>query len=333
MINVETTISGHEVTDRDINHIIRQGYEHFQQDEIEILHCIPIDYSIDDSRGIKDPRGMYGERLATELHIVTASSTAVRNLVNCLARCHLNIEACVTSPYVSSLACLTEDEKNLGVIMLDIGAGNTSIAMFASGKPIYIDSVAVGGAHVTRDIARGLSTSLTYAERIKTLYGSVVSTESDDGEIIDIPLSDLTSSDVDEENIGAENRYISKNFLTSIIKPRMEEILELAKKKIESKGLMKLTGPRVVLTGGASQLQGLKELSGNIFNKHTRIARPTLIEGLAESTKGPAFSTCVGMLQYGLEKRKMVSGSIQETESLTRKGGVKKFIKWFQENF
>lgn len=334
IINVETTVSGHEVTDRDVNHIIRQGYEHFNQDEIEILHCIPIDYSIDDSKGIKDPRGMYGDKLSTELHIVTASSTAVRNLANCLARCHLNIEECVTSPYVSSLACLTEDEKNLGAILLDIGSGNTSIAMFAAGNPVYVDSIALGGSHVTRDIARGLSTSITYAERIKSLYGSVVSTESDEREIIDIPLSDLTSSEMeDEEVMGTENSYISRALLTSIIKPRMEEILEMARKNLENKGLYKVSGPRVILTGGASQLQGLKELAGHIFNKHARIGKPMLIEGLAESTKGPAFSTCVGMLQYAMEKRKMASGSIKETENLAKKGAINKMIKWFQENF
>lgn len=332
VINIETSVSGHEITERDVSHIINQGYAYLDREETEILHCIPIDYAIDDSRGIKDPRGMYGDKLSTELHIITASSTAVRNLANCLARCHLNIEDCVATPYVSGLACLTEDEKNLGVIVLDIGSGNTSIAMFSSGKPVYVDSVALGGSHVTRDIARGLSTSVTYAERIKTIYGSVVSTESDEREIIDIPLSDLTS-DIDADSGEMENSYISKALLTSIIKPRMEEILEMARKNLESKGLYKISGPRIVLTGGASQLQGLKELAGHIFNKHVRVGRPSQIEGLAESTKGPAFSTCVGMLQYASDKRKTFNNQSSDSQNIDKKGTINCMVRWFQENF
>jgi len=334
IIKVETKISGHEVTDRDVNHIIQQGYEHFKNEEAEIMHCLPIDYAIDDVTGIKDPRGMCGESLSTELHVITASTTAVRNLTNCLARCHLNIEDYVTSPYVSGLACLTEDEKNLGVVLLDIGAGNTSIAMFAGGNAIYVDSIALGGGHITRDIARGLSTSITYAERIKNLYGSVIATDSDEREIIDIPQLDL-GSDVgfDEESEGVEENYVSKAILTSIIKPRMEEILEMARKNLESSGLYNMSGPRVVITGGTSQLQGLKELASHIFNKHARIAKPEQINGLADSIQGPAFSTCVGMLKYAANKRLASSGSLLETENVAKRSAFKRMVKWFKRNF
>ncbi len=333
MINVETVVSGHEITDLDVNRIIKQGYDHFNKDEIDILHCIPIDYTIDDIRGVKDPRGMYGERLSTDLHVITASSTAVRNLANCLGRCHLDIENLTASPYVSGLACLTEDEKNLGVILIDIGAGDTSISVFTAGNPVYIDSIALGGTHVTRDIAKGLSASLAFAERIKNLYGSVVMTQADEREIIDIPLLDMQS---DVKNIEGgnviEDSYISKALLISIVKPRMEEILEMVKKNLESSGFFQLSGPRVVITGGAGQLHGIKELAGQVFNKHVRIGRPVPMEGMAESTKGPAFSTCAGILIHTADKRRMAIGSIKEAEDKARKGAMGRMMRWVKEH-
>ena len=331
IINVETNISGHEVTDRDVNHIIGKGYEHFNQDELEIIHCLPIDYAIDDSRGIDDPRGMFGEWLSTELHVITASSTTVRNIANCLARCHLNIEDCVTTPYVSGLACLSEDEKNLGVTMLDIGAGNTCISIFSGGNCIYANSIALGGSHITRDIARGLSTSIAYAERVKTLYGSVISMPNDERETIDI--EQLEGADDEFGIAGGERSYISKALLNSIIKPRMEEILEMAKKNVDASQLTALSGNRLVLTGGASQTVGLKELAGHIFGKQARVGKPQPLHGLAEATKGPAFSTAVGALLYAADKRKVITGTMRENEMIAKKGGVSRMMRWLQENF
>ncbi len=337
MIKVEARISGHKVTDRDINHIINQGNQNFDRRSNEIIHCIPIDYTIDDTTGIKEPRGMYGERLSTELHVVTASTTAIRNLSNCLANCHLDVEDYITSPYASGLACLTEDEKNLGVILLDIGAGNTSIAMFASGSLTFTDSVPLGGMHVTRDIARGLSTTISFAERIKTLYGSVVSTKNDKHEMIDIPLDDLVSDEDMEGSAVTEDSNLSKALLTSIIKPRVEEILEMVRERLDDRGLYEISGPRIVITGGSSQIQGIKELAGHVFSKHVRIARPQVISGMAEATKGPAFSTAAGMLLYALEKEELAGRDMADAKDSANKSPLgkafSKFTKWFSDNF
>lgn len=333
IIQVRASISGQEVTDRDINHVIAQGYEQVNRQEAEIVHCIPLGYTIDDARGIRDPRGMYGEALSTELHVITASGTTVRNMANCLARCHLNVQDYVCSPYVSGLACLTEDEKNLGAVVLDIGGGHTSIAIFAGGNCIYVDSLALGGMHVTRDIAKGLSTGINYAERIKTLYGSVVSTDSDERETIDIDIAAIGEEDTEEALITEEHSYISKALLTSIIKPRMEEILEMAKKKVDASGLSEVAGPRVVITGGGSQIQGLKELAGFVFRKNVRLGRPKPLQGLAEATKGPSFATAIGSLIYLSEKQRIQAGSVKETEAIARKGALHSMVKWFQKNF
>lgn len=267
------------------------------------------------------------------MHVITASNTAVRNLTNCLARCHIGVDGYVTSPNVSGESCLTEDERNLGVIVLDIGAGNTSIALFSQGNCVYIDSVAIGGGHVTRDIAKGLSISMEYAERIKTLYGTVISAPGDDRDVIDIPIAELQSDVENDMSIGLDDSFISKALLTSIIRPRVEEILEMAKRNLEVSGFYNIAGPRVVITGGASQLQGVKELAGYVFSKHARIGKPVNIDGMPDSIKGPAFSTCVGMLLHTAAK--FDSGSVisQNIGNPNKRSLVSSLSKWFKENF
>ncbi|NDF11698.1 MAG: cell division protein FtsA [Proteobacteria bacterium] len=330
-LSVENNISGHQVTERDIAQIMAEGYRHFAEDDQEILHCIPINYSIDDTHGISDPRGMFGEKLSTHLHIVTASSTAIRNLSNCLARCHLDIEDCVSSAYASGLACLTEDEKNLGVTLLDIGGGNTSIAVFVSGILVYTTSIALGGQHITRDIARGLSTSVTYAERLKTMYGSAVVTNNDRQEVLEVPLID---SEEESEN-ASEMMHVSKSDVNGIIRPRVEEVFELAKKKLEAAGLDKAAQARIVLTGGTSQLVGIKDVAQEVFGRPIRISRPIQVEGMAESTKGAAFSTCVGMLKYAVRKDDTVlAGPEKSGVSLPLpENAIGRVIRWLQQNF
>ncbi len=330
LLSVETTISGQEVTDRDISYVMQQAYEHFNRSESEVIHCIPVDYTIDDTTGIRDPRGMYGEVLKTDLHVITASATAVRNMVNCLARCHLNISGYVCSPYVSGLACLTEDEKHLGVTLLDIGGGNTSIAVFSGGSCIYADSVALGGAHVTRDIAKGLSTSIAYAERIKTLYGSVVSGSGDDREVIDLQQFHMgLGEDTDEDDPGMLGQsFISKALLNSIIRPRVEEILEMAKRNLAQSGVSSYAGNRVVITGGAAQIQGMKELAVQIFGKPTRIGNPKPVNGLAEATKGPAFATAVGALLYAASNQNPEGIAVFNTDVMPKESALSRMKRW-----
>jgi len=335
LMQVEASISGHEVTDRDVQHILRQGYGRFEKGDAEVVHCIPVEYSIDSAYGITNPRGMFGDVLRTDLHVITAPSTGVRNLTHCLAHCHLDIDGYVTAPYMSGLSTLTEDEKQLGAIVLDIGGSNTSIGLFAQGQPVYTANVPLGGMHVTRDVARGLSTSLTYAERMKTLYGTVVSAMADNKEVIDIPLADM-QSDIDvSDGAPIDDSYITKGLLTSIICPRMEEILEMARDQLKASGVYHLAGPRLVLTGGGSQLQGVRELAGHIFGKHARIGRPCEVDGMAEVVKNPAFATSVGMLLHAAEARKGVgAGGLGDgKEVAVKKEGMARFVSWFKENF
>jgi cell division protein FtsA len=238
---------------------------------------------------------MFGERLGVDMHVVTAAAGAVRNLTSCVARCHLDIRALVVSPYAAGLAALVDDERDLGVTVIDMGGGTTTIAVFFDGNLVFTDSVPVGGGHVTNDIARGLSTPIAHAERMKTLYGSAISSLSDEREMISVPQ-------VGEEDDGQAN-HVPKSLLVGIIAPRLEETFELVRNRLESSGFDKIVGRRIVLTGGACQLPGTRELAALILDKQIRVGRPLRIQGLAEAMNGPAFSTSAGLVHFALSER------------------------------
>ncbi len=321
---VEVAISGHQVGNTEIRRVLSQGHEHKQASDRELIHCIPIGYSIDQARGIHDPRGMFGDRLGVDIHMVTAQAGAMRNLTTCIERCHLDIEAVVVAPYASGLACLVEDEMDLGVTIVDMGGGTTTIAVFYDGEVVHAESIPVGGQHVTSDIARGLSTALTNAERMKTLFGSAVATPSDQSEMIDVPL-------IGEENHAHAN-HVPRSILVGIIRPRIEETFELVRSRLEMSGIDRVAGRRLVLTGGASQLQGVRELAALILEKQVRMGRSLRISGLAESTAGPAFATCSGLLRYAVEK-----GAGGDAQSYHVPDGVAgrfgRLGQWLRENF
>jgi len=329
-LNVQANIVGHEVAESDLMHIRTEVHKNFLSSEKEIIHCIPLDYAIDDITGIKDPRKMYGNVLSTNMHMVTASSTYLKNLAHCLAICRLNIEDCIVAAHASGLACLTEDEKNLGATVIDIGGGLTQVAIFSGGNLIHAESIAIGGSHITKDLARGLSTGISYAERIKTLYGSAVLERGDREEIIDVPQAGEPGENPEAES--QEIRHISKAEVISIISPRVEEIMEVTKKSLEEKGLEKILGGRIVLTGGTSQLAGIKDQAAKVFGRPARLGRPYSIDGLAEATKGAAFSTAVGTLQYAARNENSGQPSAARGRGKAR-GLFGKMLGWFEDNF
>lgn len=292
-LTIDTAIMGHEVGDADLKRALTQARNLTIAPDAELIHSIPVGYTVDGSRGIRDPRGMVGERLGVRLHVVTAAANPVRNLIGCIGRCHLGVEGFVMSPYAAGLSCLVEDEMDLGVTLVDMGGGTTSISVFFDGKMVWCDSVPLGGAHVTNDIARGLTTPLAHAERLKTLYGSAIAAGSDEREIIDVPQ-------VGEEERGTAN-HVPKSLLVGIIQPRLEEIFELVRGRLEASGMAKMAGRRVVLTGGASQMTGMRDLAAQVLDKQVRMGRPLRIGGLAENMGGPAFAAAAGLLSYAVQ--------------------------------
>jgi cell division protein FtsA len=323
LISFDVAISGHEISDVDLKRALDPTWLYSQQvDDRQIIHTVPVAYSIDGNPGVKDPRGMYGEKLGVNMHVITASAGALRNITACVNRCHLDVESQVVAPYAAGLACLVEDEKELGVISIDMGGGTTDISVFFDGEVVYTDSVPLGGNHVTNDIARGLSTPVAYAERMKTLYGSAVPSPSDDQEVIKVPL-------VGEENDG-ENQ-ISRSMLVGIIRPRIEEIYELVREKLEPTGFEKAGARRVVLTGGASQLTGVRELAAEMMDKQVRLGRPNYVKGLAESVNGPAFSAPAGLIQVILKQR--AAAAMTSSRSLeVPSGKFGRIGQWIREN-
>ena len=320
-IKVELNIKGHEISNRDIKQIFEQASSQFNETAQDVIHCVAVDYTIDGTSGIKNPVGMFANKLDATLHITTVASSNIINLNNCIAMCHLNIEGYISTPYASAIACLTEDEKNLGVTTIDFGAGNTAISIFRNGNMVYSDTIPVGGGHITNDIAIGLSTNIKSAERIKVLHGNAFKIAKDEHEIIDLPNSE-------DDYTGVQN--VQKSTLISIIRPRVEEILEMIDNSFTKYGKHKIGG-KIVITGGAIQLRGLSDRIEQSFNKHVRIGMPIHIDGMAESTKGPSFSTATGMLL--LTKQQLDIKYKNYNHNLLYKGIFGKTVAWIRNNF
>jgi cell division protein FtsA len=310
----------HRVLDAASGHNLRQGRA--------VLHALPTGFSLDSQNNIVDPEGMIGERLGVDLHVVTTESAAARNLMLAVERCHLGIEAVVATPYASGLSAVVDDEAELGCAVVDMGGGTTSVGVFAGGHLVHVDAIAVGGHHVTMDIARGLTTRVAAAERLKTLYGSAIISSSDDRDMIAVPQ-------VDEDERDVPN-HLPKSHLVRIIKPRVEEILELVRDRLKRAGFAAQAGRRVVLTGGASQLVGLPETARRILQGQVRVGRPLGIKGLPEAAKGPAFSAVVGMLVYPqvahVEYFEPRSGGLFQGTG-TDGGYFSKVGRWIRESF
>ncbi len=320
IVKAEIQLGRREISDSDMRQVLERGYQMRESPDRQVIHSIPVGFSIDDSRGIVDPRGMVGERLGVNMHIVTAAVASVRNHTTALGRSHLAAEALVVSPYAAGLACLIEDETDLGVTVVDMGGGTTTIGVFFGGNLIFADAVPVGGTHVTNDIARGLSTPLAHAERMKALFGSAISSTLDEREMIAVPQ-------IGEDEDGHVN-HVPKSLLVSVIAPRLEETFELVRDRLDASGCGAIAGRTVVLTGGACQLHGARELAGLILDKQVRIGRPMRIRGLAESTHGPAFSTAAGLLLFAVSERAESPRSVRPA-----RGGIFGRVgQWLREN-
>ncbi|MCC2110983.1 MAG: cell division protein FtsA, partial [Hyphomicrobiales bacterium] len=242
--SASVSLAGHEVEEADIHRVLAAGSSHSVRDGRRVVHSLPIGYALDGNRGIRDPRGMLGDRLGVDMHVLTADAAPLANLELCINRCHLQVEAMVATPYASGLSTLVDDEAELGVACVDMGGGTTTVAVFMDGQFVHADAIALGGHHVTTDIARGLSTRLADAERIKTLYGSALPSAADERDILTVPP-------VGEDDRDVPN-HVPRTTLTRIIRPRIEEILELVRDRLSASGFASLVGRRLVLTGGAS---------------------------------------------------------------------------------
>lgn len=289
-LSSEITLAGKEVARHDISRALFKAQEQMKNPAHDSIHTIPVSYQIDGQGGIRDPVGMTGQSLKMDSHIVTADSTVMQNMKNCIHRSHLDLNAVCLSSYAAGLSSLVEDEMDLGCTVIDMGGGVTSFAIFQDGRLLHADALPLGGNHVTNDIAKGLTTSLTHAERLKTLYGHAMGAETDLHEMIDVPRLGESPEDAIQ--------HIPRSVLVGIIQPRLEEIFEHVRGRLKDSGLTQSLGRRIVLTGGASQMIGLRELVQHILDKQVRLGRPIRLSGLPDGVSGPAFATTAGLLAY-----------------------------------
>lgn len=328
----ELDLADSEVRQKDLKKLLAIGHRNLDLTHRSIIHTIPVSYSLDDVHGMADPVGMSGDLLSADIHFVTVSESFLKNISNCITRCQLEIQDIVASPYAAGLACLTEDDRELGVTLLEMGGGVTGISVFMHGKNVFTDSVPIGGIHVTSDIARGLSTSLTSAERIKTLYGSTDVSPLEAQDIIDIP-QDKNGLDQDAEV------SIPRSTLVSIIRPRVEEILELARDKLKSSALSRITGRQLVISGGASQLMGMKEMAASILDKNVRAGSAEILEGMADSSLNPSFAVCRGLLKYAVNsgddsrKNDDLQNFLEDNKNYLQKSRFEQILTWVRRNF
>lgn len=322
-LSIDIQVAGHSVTDNDVRRALAKAQDQVLSADYELVHTIPVDFRLDGQDGIRDPRGMVGQNLNVGIHLVTADLGPLQNMANGIERSHLDIEAICVSSYAAGLASLVEDEMDLGCTVIDMGGGTTSFAVFQGGKMIFAGAVPLGGWHVTNDIARGLSCAISDAERIKTLYGNAMASHNDDHEMIDVPqLGDI------DRHIP---NHVPRSVLISIIQPRVEEILEMVRMKLDDSGLGPAIGKRVVLTGGASQLPGLRDLAQTVLNKQVRIGRPIRLSSLPDAVSSPAFAAAAGLLTYVTERAHEMPAEIMASV----KGGSlwERLNIWFKENW
>src|SRR6201996_7355480 len=290
LIEAAADIRGNTVSPADISRVTSTGMHHATGVGRTVVHALPVGYAIDGGKGIRDPRGMVARQFGVDMNVVTADATVARNLMLVVERCHLNVEAMAASPYVAALSVLTDDEADLGAAVVEMGAGTTTIATYSGGRFVHADGFAVGGQHITMDLARGLGACIADAERIKTLYGTVLTGGSDARELMSVPSAGDNDRDVPQ--------VVSRATIANIVRQRAEEIFEMVRDRLADSPFAAEPRARVVLSGGASQLTGIPELASQILGRSVRIGRPLGFGRLPSEAKTASFAAPTGLLVY-----------------------------------
>ncbi len=290
----------------------------------EVLHAQPVNFALDHRSGLADPRGQIGQRLAVDMHLLTVEASAIGSLLTCLKRCDLEVAGLASSAYTAGLSALVEDEQELGAACIDMGGGATGISVFMKKHMIYADSVRMGGDHVTLDIAKGLAVPVEMAERIKCLNGGVQATGMDDREMIGIGA--------DTGDWDKDRRQVSRTELIGIIRPRVEEILEEVRLRLDAAGFAEMPAQQIVLTGGGSQIPGLDGLAARILGHRVRLGRPLRVQGLPQLATGAAFAATVGLCLFAASPQDEWWDFEIPPERYPARS-LKKAIRWLRENW
>jgi cell division protein FtsA len=290
LVEAAADIRGATVSAADVTRITSAGMHHATGEGRTVLHALPVGYAIDGVKGIRDPKGMVARQFGVDMNVVTTDATVARNLMLVVERCHVNVEAMTASPYVAGLSVLTDDEADLGAAVVEMGAGTTTIATYSAGRFVHASGFALGGHHITMDLARGLSACIADAERIKTLYGTVLTGGSDTRELMSVPSAGDDGLDVPQ--------IVSRATIADIVRHRAEEIFEMVRDRLAVSPFAAEPKARVVLSGGASQLTGTLELATRILNRPVRVGRPLGFSRLPNEAKSASFAVPTGLLVY-----------------------------------
>jgi cell division protein FtsA len=308
-----------EVSATDVERVIDAAKAVAIPADQRVLHVLPQEFIIDSQEGIPEPIGMSGVRLEARVHLVTGAVSAAQNIVKCVQRCGLSVEDIVLEQLASSYAVLTEDEKELGICIIDMGGGTTDIAVFCGGAIQHTAVIPIAGAQVTNDIAVSLRTPAQYAEEIKIKYACALSQLANPDETIEVP------------SVGDRPpRRLARQTLAEVVEPRYEELFHLVRKELRRSGFEELIAAGIVLTGGSAKMEGAIELAEEVFHMPVRLGVPQYVEGLSDVVRNPIHATGVGLLLYGQEA---LQARAEAAQSKLVLGGVFKRMKsWFQGN-
>ncbi len=310
-------INNQEVTQEDVDAVIHAARSVPISAERRILHVLPQEYAIDVQEGIKNPVGMSGVRMEAKAHIITCADDMAKNLVKCVERCDLKEENLIFSAYASSVAVLTEDEKELGVCVLDVGAGTIDMIIYADGAIRYSAVIAVAGNQITSDIAKIFRTPVGHAEEIKINYACALKEMVSSDEHISVPSVG-----------GRPDRTVPRQTLAEVIEPRYQELFELVLDKLRDSGLEEQVSAGIVLTGGSAKMEGAVEFAEELFQMPVRLGQPMNLKGLSEYVEDATFATAVGLLSYGRDH--VIS---QEQKNMKKDGLWQRMTSWFKGEF
>ena len=309
-----------EVTQADIDRVVETAKAIAIPNDQQVLHILPQEFIIDGQEDVREPLGMSGVRLEVKVHIVTGAVSAVENVVKCVRRCGIEVKDVMLQPLASAKAVLNDDEKDLGVCLMDIGGGTTDIAVFTNGAIRHTAVIPIAGDQVTNDIAMTLRTPTKEAEELKVRFGCALTQLADPNDIIEVP------------GVGDRGpRKLSRQMLAEVIEPRIEELYTLAQAELRRSGFEELLSSGIVLTGGTALLQGVTELGEEVFHLPVRVGIPAYVGGLKDVVRSPRFATAVGLLLEGREQ--YLRGEAARAQATGLTGAAQRMKQWFKANF
>lgn len=312
------------VAPRDMERVMRAAAEYASHDGRMVLHTVPFGYALGYESGITDPLGMIGDALKVDVHAIAADALPVKNLKHCIERSHLSVAGVSVAAYASGRATITDSEAHTGVTCIDMGAGATGVAIFSGGSFIFGDSIEIGGNHITGDIAHAFSIPLVEAERLKTLHASVFAGREH---------ASRYAGDDDDRDADPLSQHITKAEISDIARIRLEQIFTEIRDRLYAHGVAPMSGQRIVLTGGASELVGVAEFAAQIFGKQPRLGRARAISGLPGQEAGPAFAAPIGLLIHLLEDDLRLETTVTPEIVATGQGYLARVGQWLRESF